>query len=195
MSFTNVPLARCTSQLLSIARLEASFTHARMTIEQPCAWNALGRRSAAIAHCGRNPWADEISDTCSNSFSLSMHWWRVRLALEARPHAAFLLFALVGRTRRTVTSEKGLASMRHLQRRESAQYEAKIVAAVDSSGVVHAKVFFIWDDKYFHYFLSARDRKEAHLGAVSLLLWTGIESAHSYGLCFDFVGGSNGARY
>ncbi len=134
MSFTNVPLARCTSQLLSIARLEASFTHARMTIEQPCAWNALGRRS--------------------------------------RPHAAFLLCALVGRTRRTVTSEKGLASMRHLQRRESAQYEAKIVAAVDSSGVVHAKVFFIWDDKYFHYFLSARDRKEAHLGAVSLLLWT-----------------------
>jgi hypothetical protein len=84
--------------------------------------------------------------------------------------------------------------MRPLQRRESAQCEAKIVAAVDSSGVVHAKVFFIWDDKS-HYFLSARDRKEAHLGAVSLLLWTGIESAHSYGLCFDFVGGSNDARY
>src|SRR6201988_5490873 len=56
-----------------------------------------------------------------------------------------------------------------------ARQQGKIVAAVDSSGVVHAKVFFIWDDKYFHYFLSTRDRNVAHLGAVSLLVWTGIE--------------------
>ena len=54
---------------------------------------------------------------------------------------------------------------------------------------MHAKAFFIWDDKYFHYFLSTRDRYVAHLGAVSLLLWTGIELAHSLGLWFDFDGG------
>jgi hypothetical protein len=34
-----------------------------------------------------------------------------------------------------------------------ARQQGKILAAIDSSGVVHAKVFFIWDDKYFHYFL------------------------------------------
>jgi hypothetical protein len=69
-----------------------------------------------------------------------------------------------------------------------ARQQGKIVAAVDSTGVVHAKAFFIWDDKYFHYFLSTRDRHVAHLGAVSLLLWAGIELAHSLGLCFDFDG-------
>ena len=72
----------------------------------------------------------------------------------------------------------------------------KIVAAFDSRGVAHAKVFFIWDEKYLYYFLSTRDRGVAHLGAVSLLLWTGIELAHSRDLCFDFDGGiTDDARY
>ena len=77
-----------------------------------------------------------------------------------------------------------------------ARQQCKIVAAVDAEGAVHAKVFFIWDDKYIHYFLSTRDRNMAHPGAVSLLLWSGIELAHSLGLWFDFDGGiNNEARY
>ena len=78
----------------------------------------------------------------------------------------------------------------------SARKQCKIVAAVDAEGVAHAKVFFVWDDKYVHYFLSTRDKNLAHPGAVSLLLWSGIELAHSLGLCFDFDGGiANDARY
>jgi len=50
-----------------------------------------------------------------------------------------------------------------------ARQQGKIVAAVDSHGVAHAQVFFIWDDKYVYYFLSTRDKSVAHLGAVSLL--------------------------
>ncbi len=65
----------------------------------------------------------------------------------------------------------------------------KIVAAVDASGVSHAQVFFIWDDRYVYYFLSTRDKCVAHLGAVSLLVWTGIELAHSSQRYFDFDGG------
>jgi hypothetical protein len=77
-----------------------------------------------------------------------------------------------------------------------ARRQCKIVTAVDPGGTVHAKVFFIWDDRYVHYFLSTRDRQVAHPGAVSLLLWTGIELAHSLGLWFDFDGGiDNDARY
>jgi hypothetical protein len=77
-----------------------------------------------------------------------------------------------------------------------ARRQCKIVAAVDANGTTHAKVFFIWDDKYVHYFLSTRDRHVAHPGAVSLLLWTGIELAQSLGLWFDFDGGiTNDARY
>lgn len=78
----------------------------------------------------------------------------------------------------------------------SARGQCRILAAVDSNGVVHAKVFFIWDDKYVHYFLSTRDRHVAHPGAVSLLLWAGIELAHSLGRWFDFDGGiASDARY
>ncbi len=77
-----------------------------------------------------------------------------------------------------------------------ARQQCKIVSAVDANGATHAKVFFIWDDKYVHYFLSTRDRNMAHPGAVSLLLWSGIELAHSLGLWFDFDGGiNNDARY
>jgi hypothetical protein len=77
-----------------------------------------------------------------------------------------------------------------------ARQQCKIVTAVDADGAAHAKVFFIWDDKYIHYFLSTRNRNMAHPGAVSLLLWSGIELAHSLGLWFDFDGGiNNDARY
>jgi hypothetical protein len=77
-----------------------------------------------------------------------------------------------------------------------ARQQGKIVAAIDSDGIVHSIVFFVWDDERFHYFLSTRDKSVAHPGAVSLLLWTGIELAHSRGLCLDFDGGvASDARY
>jgi hypothetical protein len=77
-----------------------------------------------------------------------------------------------------------------------ARQQGKIVAAIDSNGIVHSTVFFVWDDKHCHYFLSTRNKSVAHLGAVSLLLWTGIELAHSRGLCLDFDGSiANDARY
>jgi len=70
-----------------------------------------------------------------------------------------------------------------------ARNQCKILSAVDSDSNVHAQVLLVWDDKYVHYFLSTRDKDVAHCGAVSLLLWTGIELARSRGLRFDFDGG------
>jgi hypothetical protein len=66
--------------------------------------------------------------------------------------------------------------------------QGKIVAATGADGVAHAMVVFLWDDHQVYYFHSSR-RKNAHAGAVSLLLWTGIELAHSRGLWFDFDAG------
>jgi hypothetical protein len=66
--------------------------------------------------------------------------------------------------------------------------QGKIVAATDADGVAHAMVVFLWDDHQVYYFHSSR-KKNAHAGAVSLLLWTGIELAHSRGLWFDFDAG------
>ncbi len=70
-----------------------------------------------------------------------------------------------------------------------ARGQCKIVAAADDQGVTHAMTVFIWDNEYVYYFLSSREREVAHFGAVSLLLWAGIELAQSRGLCFDFDGG------
>jgi hypothetical protein len=61
---------------------------------------------------------------------------------------------------------------------------------MDDDGVTHAMVASIWDERCAYYFLSSRNRDQAHLGAVSLLLWTGIKLAHLRGLWLDFDGGS-----
>jgi len=74
--------------------------------------------------------------------------------------------------------------------------QGKIVAATDADGVDHAMVVFLWDDHQVYYLHSSRKKNLAHAGAVSLLLWTGIELAHSRGLWFDFDAGlSKLSRY
>ena len=67
--------------------------------------------------------------------------------------------------------------------------QGKIIAATSADGVAHAMVVFLWDDHRVYYYHSSRKKNFAHVGAVSLLLWTGIELAHSRGLWFDFDAG------
>lgn len=71
----------------------------------------------------------------------------------------------------------------------------KILAAVDERGDVHAQTFFIWDDHSCYYFLSSRNTAIAHTGAVSLLVWAGMQQAHALGLTFDFDGVTSQPRY
>ncbi len=73
--------------------------------------------------------------------------------------------------------------------------QARIVAAVDAGGTVHAQTFLIWDDHSYYYFLSSRNEAVAHAGAVSQLLWAGMRHAHQLGLTFDFDGITSQARY
>lgn len=82
-----------------------------------------------------------------------------------------------------------LASLSALIATARSHEQCKIVAAIDENNIAHAMVVFIWDEEYAYYFLSSRQKNVAHVGAVSLLLWTGIELAHSRGLQFDFDGG------
>ncbi|MDX2202727.1 MAG: GNAT family N-acetyltransferase [Hyphomicrobiaceae bacterium] len=67
--------------------------------------------------------------------------------------------------------------------------QARILAARDVAGVAHAMTVFLWDERKVYYFHSSRIGARAHIGAVSLLVWSGIELAHSLGLGFDFDGG------
>jgi hypothetical protein len=73
--------------------------------------------------------------------------------------------------------------------------QGRVLAATDTHGVVHAAVFFVWDDDKLYYFLSTRDRAAADLGAVSLLIWSGMEIAHELGRVFDFDGVTTDSRF
>ncbi len=76
-----------------------------------------------------------------------------------------------------------------------ARGQARMLSAVDSNDAVHAAALFIWDSEKLYYFLSTRDRDVADIGAVSLLIWHGIEIAHQLGLVFDFDGVTTESRY
>jgi hypothetical protein len=73
--------------------------------------------------------------------------------------------------------------------------KARILAAADPRGDIHAQTFFLWDDHSYYYFLSTRDQSVAHAGAVSQLLWAGMQHAHALGLTFDFDGVTSQSRY
>ncbi|MBP2295320.1 GNAT family N-acetyltransferase [Azospirillum rugosum] len=66
--------------------------------------------------------------------------------------------------------------------------QGRILGAFDRHGELHAAVFFVWDERDYYYFLSTRTRRSAELGAVSLLIWHGIQDALARGLRFDFDG-------
>jgi len=72
--------------------------------------------------------------------------------------------------------------------------QGRILAAFDEQGTLHAAVFFIWDKTDYYYFLSTRSKESTELGAVSLLVWHGIQDAQQRGLRFDFDGVTNQQR-
>ena len=76
-----------------------------------------------------------------------------------------------------------------------ARNRARILSAVDAKGDIHAQTFFIWDDHSYYYFLSSRHQKLAHPGAVSALIWAGMQHAQQLGLIFDFDGVTSTSRY
>ena len=66
--------------------------------------------------------------------------------------------------------------------------QAQILAARSPQGRIIAAVFYVWDARRVSYFLSTRDPHAAHNGAVSLLVWRGIQMAAHRQALFDFDG-------
>ncbi len=87
-----------------------------------------------------------------------------------------------------------LAAARRIVDAATARGQGQAVGAVDGDGRVHAAVVFVWDATDYYYYLSTRDREHAALGAVSLLVWRGIEEAMTRQLRFDFDGVSSVSR-
>lgn len=87
-----------------------------------------------------------------------------------------------------------LAAVRRIVEAATARGQGHAMGATDRGGRVHAAVVFAWDATDYYYYLSTRDKEHAALGAVSLLVWRGIEEAMARGLRFDFDGVSSRSR-
>ncbi len=61
------------------------------------------------------------------------------------------------------------------------------LGAYDPQGVLQAAIFMVWDKETSYYLLTSRQPK-AHSGAVSLLVWQGMQDAAAAGRIFDFDG-------
>jgi hypothetical protein len=85
---------------------------------------------------------------------------------------------------------------RNTRMRDRLPQARQVVAATGADGGARAMIIFLWDDHYFSLgrspsllfpFFTQEELRARR--AVSLLLWTGIELAHSRGLWFDYGAG------
>ena len=65
----------------------------------------------------------------------------------------------------------------------------KLSIATDQEGKVISACLFGWDNEYLHYVAGSLDPEFRNSGALSLLLWDGIQLASEKGLKFNFEGG------
>jgi hypothetical protein len=66
--------------------------------------------------------------------------------------------------------------------------QARILGVRNARRELVAAVFYVWDRRRMWYLLSTRDANVPDNGAVSLLIWEGIQEASRRGLVFDFDG-------
>lgn len=63
-----------------------------------------------------------------------------------------------------------------------------IRSAVDSQSRKHASALFVWDSERVYYLVGGADSELRSSGAMSLVIWDGIQLANQLGLRFDFEG-------
>jgi len=168
----------------------AHFTHFVLGPDSPdaLAWQMNGFRTRLLHTIlidthrrGFDAWG-EMRDKTRNVIRRAQE----RLSVVALPASAFRTFYeenLDG-----AASYVDLAQVERLHEAADKRGRGRILAAFDWRGVLHAAVFFVWDETDYYYFLSTRNRGSAELGAVSLLVWHGIRDAQERGLRFDFDG-------
>lgn len=66
--------------------------------------------------------------------------------------------------------------------------KGQILYARDEEGTIHAGVFLVWDTNCVYYLFGAADPEFKNSGALTYLLWNGIEMAQSQTKDFDFEG-------
>jgi len=84
-----------------------------------------------------------------------------------------------------------LDSIVPLHQAAQARDQGQILEIRTAEGRLAAAAFFVWDAQRMWYLLSTRDPKQADNGAVSCLIWHGMQEASRRGLVFDFDGVSS----
>lgn len=64
----------------------------------------------------------------------------------------------------------------------------QVLEARDGQNQLHASILLVWDNETMYYLLGAADPQHNNSGAMSLLLWQGIQLATEKGLAFNFEG-------
>ncbi len=82
----------------------------------------------------------------------------------------------------------GRATLRRIDEAAAPRDARSILVARDADGHVHAGVYLVHDARYTYYLVGGSDASMRNSGAMSAVLWAGIELAAARGGGFDFEG-------
>lgn len=82
----------------------------------------------------------------------------------------------------------GLAYVEQLYQTAISRNWGQLLEARDEQNQLHASILLVWDNETMYYLLGAADPAHNNSGAMSLLLWQGIQMATERGLAFNFEG-------
>ena len=98
-------------------------------------------------------------------------------------------FVTVSRNEHQTSNSNDFTVMRALFAECAARQQGIVLTAYSDSGqTLVAAAVLVWGHGTAYFWISARDRSEATVGANALLIWQGIEFAHEHGLDFDLDG-------
>ena len=190
----------CHSVMQELLESISGHDHVEMTLDPSChdlaAFMAAGcdvRVMPTLLLDCRAPVAelwDGLRDKTRNVVRRALERLTVREVTDVDAFIAYYLGNLGGEP-----SYFDINIVRPIHEAVAARGQGRILAATDAHGVVHAAIFFVWDEDKVYYFLSTRDRAVADIGAVSLLIWEGIKAAHELGRVLDFDGVTTDSRF
>jgi hypothetical protein len=115
---------------------------------------------------------------------------RAREQLTVSPLADLAAFSAFYHANLTASGQRSHYTRALIERMCGAAIEraqGRILSVEDAAGAIQAAIFYVWDAKAAYYLLSSRTR-DAHNGAVSLLVWEAMQDIAARGLIFDFEG-------
>jgi hypothetical protein len=152
---------------------------------QACGFDSSVQFSAEIPPSDAETAWRGMRDKTRNVIRRAQDAGRVERLVDPDAFAAFYQRNLAAAGQRSYIDTDRL---RPLYEAARSRDQAAMFSVRDEQGAPVAAVFYVWDRSRLWYFLSSRSAGEAGNGAVSLLVWEGIQEAGRRGLVFDFDG-------